>query len=77
VLDYLHHGENAWFFDEPTPEALAQAIRSAADHLPHDVADRCRHSASKFSEACFRERFSTWVAEKWAEWQGATDAPRP
>jgi len=71
VLDYLRHGDNAWLFDEPTPEALAQAIRSASDNWPDDVADRCRRSVAGLSEACFRTSFSTWVAEKWAEWQRA------
>jgi glycosyltransferase involved in cell wall biosynthesis len=69
VLDYLQHGQNAWLFADATPEALAQAVRAAFEHLPHDVADRCRRSVGGLSEACFRTNLSTWVGEKWSDWQ--------
>ncbi len=69
ALDYLRHGDNAWLFDKPTPKSLAEAVVAAASYWSDDIADRCRRSVTGLSEACFRAKFSYWVAEHWGEWQ--------
>ncbi len=75
ALDYLRHGDNAWLFDEATPQALAAAVRAATDAWPDDVAARCRAGAEAFSEKRFRQEFSDWVQGHWAAWRGAAAPP--
>jgi glycosyltransferase involved in cell wall biosynthesis len=75
ALDYLRQGENAWLFDEATPEALAQAVALADGPGPMDRADRCRRSVSALHAARFRQQFGDWVATHWANWQREVSPP--
>jgi glycosyltransferase involved in cell wall biosynthesis len=71
ALDYLRQGENAWLFDEATPEAMAQALKQAGNRKSEDTAERCRRSVSGLAEERFRTQFAAWVNLHWAAWQGA------
>ena len=68
ALDYLRHGDNAWLFHEPTPEALAQAVLSSEEAWPTDVHERCERSAQRFGPERFRAEFSAWVQTRWDQW---------
>ncbi len=69
ALDYLAHGDNAWLFHEPTPEALARAIMASETEWPADVHARCEHSAQGFGVERFKADFSAWVQMRWAHWK--------
>lgn len=75
ALDYLHHGDNAWLFDEATPHALAAAVRAASGGWPEGVAARCRASAAAFGDERFRRVFTDWVQGHWAAWRGGSAPP--
>jgi glycosyltransferase involved in cell wall biosynthesis len=75
VLDYLRHGDNAWLFDEPTPEALAAALRASVSAWPTDAGLRCRRSAAPFAPEHFRAKFGAWVAAAWQDWSDSRQAP--
>ena len=76
ALDYLTHGENAWLFHQPTPDALAQAVRQSESAWPDDVQQRCWHSAQQLSAERFRRKFSAWVDDTWPAWHMAESACR-
>jgi len=70
AMDYLRHGENAWLFDEPTPQALAQAVRESETGWPEDVQARCQRSAAPFAAERFKTEFGAWVQTHWERWHG-------
>ena len=53
------------FFDEQTPEAIAEAVRTFERHRSRISADACRENAQRFSAPRFREEFSAFVAAQW------------
>ena len=55
------------FFDEQTPEALAEAIRRF-DRARFDPAD-CRAQAERFAPAEFDRALCTFVEDRWSEWR--------
>jgi glycosyltransferase involved in cell wall biosynthesis len=59
ILETMQEGETAIFFDEPTEEALAVAVRRALTH-PWDESV-LRANASRFSPERFRSEFSAAV----------------
>ncbi|MBG6079903.1 glycosyltransferase involved in cell wall biosynthesis [Rubrivivax gelatinosus] len=68
ALDYLRHGDNAWLYAAPTPEALAEAILASESAWPADVHERCRRSAERFGAGRFRAEFAAWVDARWDAW---------
>ncbi len=61
-LDTVHEGVTGLFFETPTPEALADAVRQLAQERPDREAIRAH--AAGFSEARFVERIRAIVAEE-------------
>jgi glycosyltransferase involved in cell wall biosynthesis len=59
-LDTVEEGETGIFFDSPTPEAVADAVRQLRRHSWH--AGRIRDHAERFSEARFIDRISAIVS---------------
>jgi glycosyltransferase involved in cell wall biosynthesis len=53
------------FFDEQTPEAIAEAVHTFERHRSRISADACRENAQRFSAPRFREEFSSFVAAQW------------
>ena len=78
ALDYLMHRHNALLFDEATPQALADAVRSTEPLWLGDaaLAQRCRDSVAQLGEARFREVFAAWVDRHWQDWCQSLAAPR-
>jgi glycosyltransferase involved in cell wall biosynthesis len=62
ALDTVVEGETGVFFHEPTPEALAAAVRAfAPDELdPH----ACRANAERFAMKAFKEKLSQFIQDK-------------
>jgi glycosyltransferase involved in cell wall biosynthesis len=65
ALDTVVDGVTGLFFDEPTPESLAAAVR-ALDGVPFDPA-AVRQHALRFDKAVFQRRLMRFVEEKYAE----------
>jgi glycosyltransferase involved in cell wall biosynthesis len=62
ALDTVVEGETGAFFDEPTPEALAAAVR-AFD--PDTIDPRaCAQNAARFDASVFRRKLRQFVEEK-------------
>ena len=57
------------FFDEQTPESLAEAVRRF-DRARFDPAD-CRANAEKFEPRAFDRAMTSFVAERWAAFRSA------
>ena len=55
------------FFDEQTPEALAEAIRRF-DRARFDPAD-CRAQAERFAPAEFDSALGAFVEDRWTDWR--------
>jgi glycosyltransferase involved in cell wall biosynthesis len=66
ALDTVREGVSGTFFTPQTPEALAEAVRRFDDRLYGD-SQRIAVEAQRFSSAVFKERFMTFVEEKWAQ----------
>jgi glycosyltransferase involved in cell wall biosynthesis len=69
TLDYLMHGDNAWLYDQATPQALAQAIVQSEAGWPADLQQRCQRSAGRFAPERFRAEFAAWVQACWEAWR--------
>jgi glycosyltransferase involved in cell wall biosynthesis len=59
-LDTVEEGETGIFFDSPTPDAVADAVRQLRRHSWD--AGRIRDHAERFSEACFFDRIRVIVS---------------
>jgi glycosyltransferase involved in cell wall biosynthesis len=62
ALDTVIAGETGTFFDDQTPDALAQTVR-AFDSSTID-ADACRVNAERFSAEVFREKLHRFLRER-------------
>ncbi len=61
ALDTVVEGQTGAFFYEPTPEALADAVRN---FNPEDVDPQlCRANAERFAAPLFRERLRQFIGE--------------
>lgn len=56
------------FFDEPTPAAIADAVRRFEQDSGRVSAHACVQRATQFSRAVFDRRFGDWVEAQWARW---------
>ena len=70
ALDTVLDGVTGIFFNEPTPESLADAVRRFEQHQWDS--DAIRRHALRFDEAHFRTQFMDYVRQKMDEHQGAT-----
>lgn len=60
-LDTVIDNQTGTFFDDPTPEAIAQAITDL--HHDADTPNKCRDNALRFSEQAFGERVHSLIAK--------------
>ncbi len=65
ALDTVVEGKTGLFFDEPTPQSLAAAVR-ALDSMTFDPAAIRQHTL-RFDKAVFRRELMCFVEEKYAE----------
>ncbi|MFM1990503.1 MAG: hypothetical protein RJA99_3460 [Pseudomonadota bacterium] len=63
------------FFDEPTPAAIADAIRRFEAESGRIVAQACVQRAARFGRRAFDQRFGDWVDAHWASWCRSLQAP--
>jgi glycosyltransferase involved in cell wall biosynthesis len=61
------------FFDTPTPEAVAWAVRRFLESERRFTSAHCHAHAKRFSEARFDREFSTFVQESFAAFQAERD----
>ncbi len=61
------------FFDTPTPEAIAWAIRRFIDSPNRIMPAQCHAHAKRFSEARFDREFGAFVADAFATFQAERD----
>ena len=66
-LDTVLDGETGVLFPHQTPKDLADAVRRL-ETLSFDP-ERIRRNAERFSVSVFRERFTSYVEQAYAEWQ--------
>jgi glycosyltransferase involved in cell wall biosynthesis len=69
ALDTVVHGETGVHFDEQTPEALCNAVKTL-ERSSFDSA-RIRAHAERFSTVVFRERLSGFVSQAYGDWREA------
>ena len=62
ALDTVVGGETGIFFHEPTPEALAAAVRAFAPNELHPRA--CRANAERFAVRVFKEKLGQFIQDK-------------
>ncbi len=67
ALDTVIAGQTGLFFDEPTPQSLAAAVRTLDDVTFDPPA--IRQHALRFDKAVFQRDFKRFVEEKYAEHQ--------
>jgi glycosyltransferase involved in cell wall biosynthesis len=65
ALDTVVEGKTGLFFDEPTPESLAAAVRALED-MTFDP-DSIRQHALRFDKMVFRRELMCFVEQKYAE----------
>jgi glycosyltransferase involved in cell wall biosynthesis len=66
-LDTVLDGETGVLFPHQTPKDLADAVRRL-ETMSFDP-ERIRRNAERFSVSVFRERFTSYVEQAYAEWQ--------
>jgi len=70
ALDTVVEGVTGTFFHEPSPQALAEAVKSF-DEARYDPAVIRKH-AERFDTAVFKQRLRQFIEEKWSETQQTT-----
>ena len=72
ALDTIEDGATGTFFYPQTAEALAETVRhfDEAQYSPQRLVERARH----FDKSIFKERFSTFVEEKWLQHRNRNQA---
>jgi glycosyltransferase involved in cell wall biosynthesis len=58
-LDTVIEDRTGTFFDEPTPEAIAEAISRV--HNDAKTSEHCRENALRFSEQIFADQMNTLI----------------
>jgi glycosyltransferase involved in cell wall biosynthesis len=66
LLETVIDGETGLFFTEQSVGAIVDAVRRFEREV-HFAAERVQANAQRFSAQIFRERFASFVSEKWAE----------
>ncbi len=70
ALDTVVEGLNGIFFDTPTPEAIIEAVRKVEDGRYSFDPVEIRNHAIKFDTKVFVDRFTSFVWEKYSEFNG-------
>jgi glycosyltransferase involved in cell wall biosynthesis len=65
------------FFDKQTPAAISEAIRTFERHQERIAPVDCRENAQRFSAQIFRDTYSRFVEQCWAEFRDRSPQPRP
>lgn len=72
-LEIVQEGVTGMFFDELSPESLAQKIREFDKNIDADIYDskKAIESIKKFSEDRFKQEFGNFIKQKWEDKQNA------
>jgi glycosyltransferase involved in cell wall biosynthesis len=65
------------FFDKQTPAAISDAIRAFERYEERIAPADCRDNAQRFSVQIFRDTYSRFVEQCWAEFRDQSPKPRP
>jgi glycosyltransferase involved in cell wall biosynthesis len=65
------------FFDKQTPAAISDAIRAFERYEDRIAPADCRDNAQRFSAQIFRDTYSRFVEQRWAEFRDQSPRPRP
>lgn len=60
------------FFDEQTPEAIAEAVRTFEEVREKITSENCRRNAERFSVERFRREFTDYVTRAWEEFESGS-----
>lgn len=61
ALEYIESGINGEFFDDPSPEVLADGVRRLKENLSKYDPNKIKRTAERFSEERFKKELSEFV----------------
>ncbi len=61
ALEYIEEAVNGEFFDDPSPEVLAYAVKQMRDKLPSYNSEKIKKTAERFSEERFKKEILEFI----------------